>query len=146
VKVNRRLVGGAQSFRCPSPAFLKKVVKTVLDSEKVPLKGELTVLFVDNPTIKKINKKYLHKVGTTDVIAFPYESFKNFREEFPLGDIYISVPVAKTNAKIYGISLRTELTRLLIHGLLHMLGQSDKKPQEKKRMWRLQEKLVKQLC
>lgn len=69
------------------------------------------------------------------MIAFPYD-------DGPFGDIFISLPMARYNAERFGSTYKTEVVRLIVHGLLHLLGYSDHKKKEKEKMWQVQEKLV----
>ncbi len=82
-----------------------------------------SVIFVGAPAIKKINRLYRHKDAVTDVLSFPDdEVFIDPSKERELGDIFICVSRAKKQAREFGHSLETELARLLIHGLAHLLG------------------------
>lgn len=113
-----------------------RIIKAVLQREKIRVKGDVNVIFVDNKTIRRLNKQFLGETGLTDVIAFPYETDEVF------GDIYISIPVARQNAKRFKEPYERELTRLVVHGLLHLLGYDDHLPNDYKRMWARQESLV----
>lgn len=122
-------------YPIPSQLQLRKIVKTVVNSEQAKPRGELHVVFVDDKKIKQLNRQFLQHNAPTDVIAFPTTP--------DFGDIYICVPEAKKNAHHYGQSLQCELVRLIIHGLLHLLGYTDHEPKKRKLMWKKQESLVK---
>ena len=78
--------------------------------------AELSLTFLTDKEIEKLNLEYLKRPGPTDVIAFCLG-------DHPLvGDVYISVDSARRNADTYDISLYEELTRLVVHGALHVLG------------------------
>ncbi|NOX19583.1 MAG: rRNA maturation RNase YbeY [Chlorobi bacterium] len=100
--------------------------------------SDLAVNFVNQATIVEINKTYLgHNYGT-DVIAFGYnESLDNLDAE-----IFISYSDAAENARKYRVSLAKEITRLVIHGILHLTGYDDKKEKDKILMKKLENKLV----
>jgi len=83
--------------------------------------GQLSFIFCSDDYLLKINKKYLNHDFFTDVISFDYTE-----EDRISGDIYISLDRVKENAKEFGYSLKDELHRIIIHGLLHLLGYSDK--------------------
>ena len=83
--------------------------------------GQLSFIFCSDDHLLKINKKYLNHDFFTDVISFDYTE-----EDRISGDIYISLDRVKENAKNFGYSLKDELHRIIIHGLLHLLGYSDK--------------------
>ena len=82
---------------------------------------EITLVFVDNPTIKKLNRKYLNKDSATDVLSFPINE-KAADSKFYLGDIIISVPYARKQSQANKHSLERELKKLTVHGFLHLLG------------------------
>ncbi|HID93132.1 MAG TPA: rRNA maturation RNase YbeY, partial [bacterium (Candidatus Stahlbacteria)] len=80
--------------------------------------------FVDDTYIKDLNKKYKKREYPTDVLCF--EVATEFPKKTLLGDIYISVDRAKEQAQKIGEDLDRELARLLIHGILHLLGYNHK--------------------
>ena len=82
------------------------------------------VIIIDNDRIRKINKEYRNIDRETDVISFALEDDKTFNlEEIRvLGDIYISIEKARSQAEEYGHSFKRELSFLAIHGFLHLLG------------------------
>lgn len=82
---------------------------------------EITLVFVDNRTIKKLNKKYLKKDAPTDVLSFPIDE-KSANGKFYLGDIVISVPQAFKQCFSREHGLERELELLTAHGFLHLLG------------------------
>jgi len=83
---------------------------------------EIGVCFTDNLEIRKINRKFLKHNYFTDVITFPYESGKGNLS----GEIFVSLDTVKENAVIYKVHSRNELSRVLIHGCLHLAGYEDK--------------------
>ena len=82
---------------------------------------EITLVFVDNMAIKKLNKKYLKKDAPTDVLSFPMGE-KSANGKFYLGDIVISVPEAFKQCFSQEHGLERELELLTSHGFLHLLG------------------------
>lgn len=98
------------------------VLKLVLD-EKGFSSAEVSVVYVDDAEMKNLNKRYRGATKSTDVLAFPMNEGK-FAAINPdlLGDIVVSVPTARKQAEMREHSLERELTVLLIHGLLHLLG------------------------
>lgn len=83
--------------------------------------GQLSFILCSDNYLLKINKKYLGHDFYTDVISFDYSEKNRVG-----GDIYISIDRVKENAKEYGHTLIDELHRIIIHGLLHLMGYSDK--------------------
>jgi len=89
-------------------------------------KLEINIIFVNDREIKKINKKYLGKNTITDVIAFNHNIKYKLPEKYiPFGDIYICLKQAQRQAKIYDISVLSEIAVLIIHGMLHLQGYED---------------------
>lgn len=84
---------------------------------------ELSLLFVDNEEMRKINKLYLNRDHTTNVIAFSQkEGELGSLNPDILGDVVVSVEKAAFDAEKSGLSLEDELDFLVIHGILHLLG------------------------
>jgi probable rRNA maturation factor len=84
---------------------------------------ELSILLVDNDTIKELNRKYLSRDYPTNVLAFPMGKGED-RDLHPylMGDVVISTETAQIEAQERGITLREEMALLLVHGILHLLG------------------------
>lgn len=82
---------------------------------------EVTLAFVDSPTIAELNQKFLKKPGPTDVLSFPVGE-RGPDGKYYLGDIIISVAAAREQAAAKKHSLERELGILVIHGFLHLLG------------------------
>jgi len=81
----------------------------------------LELNFVSEKTIQIINKNYLNHNYSTDIVTFNYgKSSKEFD-----GEIFISLPDVKLNSKKFGCTFNEELLRVIIHGILHMLGYED---------------------
>lgn len=111
--------------------------------------AELSLSFVDNETIRKINAQYRNKDQVTDVISFALEEKVEGEAEIVgvtiprmLGDIIVSVPKAREQAEAYGHSFERELGFLVVHGLLHLLGYDHQTPAEEKEMFSLQEEIL----
>ncbi len=85
--------------------------------------AELSVLFIGDRAMRTLNHAWRGKDKTTDVLSFPMRegSFLHIQPEM-LGDIVISVPVAARQADEAGHPLAIEIERLLVHGLVHLLG------------------------
>lgn len=90
----------------------------------------LTLVMTDNDYIRTINNNFRKKDKPTDVISFAYREnpFPGLPDELEnLGDIYISLEKAKEQSVEYGVTLKEEVKRLLIHGILHLLGYDHEK-------------------
>lgn len=105
----------------------------------------LNIILTDNEYIKSINSDYRGKDTPTDVISFayrddPFPVIDNPMEE--LGDVFISLEKASEQAIEYEVTLAEELKRLIIHGVLHLLGYDhEKSDEEEKKMNALEEKI-----
>jgi len=84
-------------------------------------KPEIVLAFVDDPEIRRLNRKFRKKDKPTDVLSFPIGE-RGADGKYYLGDIIISAPKAAEQAKESGHSLTRELEILAIHGFLHLLG------------------------
>jgi probable rRNA maturation factor len=101
---------------------IKEEVKEILKDLGYQ-KWEISILLVDDHQIKKLNKKYLRRNRPTDVISFSQiEGESSHINTHLLGDVVISVETAKRQAKGANTTLQDEITFLLIHGILHLLG------------------------
>jgi len=97
---------------------LKRILKDLEYHE-----GELSLLFTDDQHIAELNHRFLKRQGPTNVLAFPIRDSDHPGPETPmLGDIVISLDAAMRDARRGGESLSRTVDRLLIHGLLHLLG------------------------
>ena len=102
---------------------LKSVVKTVLETEGLPLEYEISITFVDIDEIHKLNKEFRNVDRPTDVLSFPMdEDFSIEGVDTMLGDIVISMDIAKDQSKDFGHSLDREIMYLTAHSMLHLLG------------------------
>ena len=122
---------------------LNDYIKFVVKKLKLE-KCEFNIIIVDNKKIHEINKEYRGVDRETDVISFAMEDemdvkYDNFRL---LGDIYISIDKAKSQALEYGHSLLREICFLATHGILHLLGYDHMEPDDEKEMFTLQNELL----
>jgi len=91
--------------------------------------GQINVIFTSNRFLLEKNKQYLNHNYFTDVITFEYNE-----EEFISGDVFISVDQVRENSLYYSVSFTNELERVIIHGVLHLLGLKDSNEEEKRIM------------
>ena len=106
-------------------ALLKKICKK--ENKKISF---INCVFCSDNRLLEINKKYLNHTSLTDVVTFDFTTSKKTIE----GDIYISIDRVKENAKKYKETFKKELLRVIIHGLLHLIGFLDKTKEEKNTM------------
>lgn len=118
--------------------LLKRLLRKAAESEGVTNK-EVAVSFVDNERIRRLNKQFRQIDKPTDVLSFP------LGEEDMLGDIIISIPKAKEQARAYNHSFERELGFLTVHGFLHLLGYDHQSTAEEKEMFERQERILEQV-
>mgnify|MGYP001305948950 FL=1 len=117
------------------------IVKKVLNH--YDLKSfDVNLIFTSDIYVSNLKKEFFSKNQWTDVIAFPMH---NKNEKFIEGEIYISMPTAKENAKRYKQSYGKELARLVIHGSLHLLGIEDDTNEKKEKMSKIEEHFLKDI-
>ena len=105
---------------------------------------ELSVLFCDNLYIKSLNAQYRDKDEPTDILSFPLgETAPGGR--FLAGDIVISLDALEENTRFFKVSADEELRRLLVHGILHLLGYEHATNEAKEPMLALQESILARL-
>ena len=123
-----------------------KTLETVLKHglKKLKIKTcEFNIIVVDNNYIHELNKTYRGIDKETDVISFALEDDKTFNpEERVLGDIYISIEKAHSQAEEYGHSFLREFCFLGVHGMLHLLGYDHRRKNEERIMFSLQEEIL----
>lgn len=106
-----------------------KWIEGIVKNEKLVLM-ELNYIFCSDEYLLKINQEYLDHDTFTDIITFD-----NSESKFEIeGDIFISIPRVIENAKTFETSFDQELHRVLVHGVLHLVGHSDKTEEEQQRM------------
>ena len=115
---------------------IKSVFKTI-NSKK-----EFNVIFVDEAEIKRINNEFRHIDKVTDVISFALIDDNEIVQTNELGDVFICVQKAKSQAAEYGHSERREFAFLAVHGYLHLCGYDHQTKEEEKVMFDLQEKIL----
>jgi probable rRNA maturation factor len=107
-------------------AQLREASRVVLESEGVK-EAKISLAFVDNQTIHGINKRFLEHDEPTDVITFPMSVFGANKLE---GELVIGVEIALEQSQQRGHALAAELCLYVIHGLLHLCGYDDLKPDD----------------
>lgn len=129
--MNRISIKNLQT-KIPVPqARIKKVVRLTLRHFRIS-DAEISVVFVTEAHIKRLNTRHLNHSYSTDILTFDYRS--NFKETPLCAEIVVCPTVAARNAAIYQTSIPKELDRYLIHGILHLCGYDDRSPAAKNRM------------
>jgi probable rRNA maturation factor len=92
--------------------------------------GEINFIFCSDPYLLSLNKRYLNHDFYTDILTFDLGETEGRVE----GDIFISLARVRENAKRLGIEFQQELHRVMVHGILHLMGYKDKKPADQAKM------------
>jgi probable rRNA maturation factor len=124
-------------FKLPKPRLVGEWIKNVIKHNKKKV-GELQYIFCTDLELLDINLQFLNHDYFTDIITFDYSIGKTVA-----ADIYISLDRIKENAQKNKVIISEELHRVMIHGILHLIGFKDKKAEEKQKMRLLEDKFLK---
>lgn len=137
------------------------LARAVLEAEGVTADAEVSLLFVDEPSMAALNERFLDGEGPTDVLSFPIEDDLDRSGRSPdeggtgpatiesptarhllLGDVVICPAVAAVNAVEHGATFDDEVALLVVHGILHLLGMDHEVDAEAERMERREQQLL----
>ncbi|MBQ6754968.1 MAG: rRNA maturation RNase YbeY [Bacteroidales bacterium] len=116
------------SFNLKDRLKIKRWIKQVVENAGFRL-GSVSYIFCSDEKILEVNKQYLNHDFYTDIITFDY-----VEKDIINGDIFISTDRVRENAQEFNVAFEEELHRVIIHGILHLLGQQDHTPKEEKQM------------
>lgn len=116
--------------------ILKQWIKLVIENNNKKV-GEIAYIFCSDEQLLEINKEFLNHDYYTDIITFDYSE-----TDVVSGDMFISIDRIKDNAKILGVAYQEELHRVIIHGILHLLGNKDKTETESENMRKLEDECL----
>ena len=105
----------------PSEKISTEIISSVLMEEGKTL-AEILVIFTSDEILSDLKKEFFNKEHLTDVISF---RMNDYNEEKVEGEIYISIPQVERNARKFNQSFSRELSRIIIHGSLHLLNYDD---------------------
>ena len=127
----------------------QKLIQKTFNHLQLTCEPIISVSFVDNEFIHKMNREYRGIDRPTDVISFAFldgeenkEALLHGKGPVCLGDIYISIDKAKEQAEEYGHPLERELSFLFVHGLLHLLGYDHMTKEDEQVMFKLQDEIL----
>lgn len=123
-------------FELSDENYITNWIKKVVELHQGSI-TEINYIFCDDEYLLKINKQYLDHDYYTDIITFDNSIGKKLES-----DIFISVDRVGDNAKELSIEFKQELHRVIIHGILHLLGYKDKSPEEEKQMRKLEDEAL----
>lgn len=116
-----------KGFELNNPEILKSWLKEVIQKEQQKAVGDIRYVFTDDTSLNAINNDFLDHDNFTDIITF------NTSSELDIisGEIYISVERVRENAEMHQQDFEKELARVIIHGVLHLIGFKDHSAEEK---------------
>ena len=126
-------------------ALLERAARAALTHQGQPVEVDLSIVLTDDARLRQLNREYLNIDAPTDVLSFPASESDPETGTPYLGDILISIPRAREQAGAAGHALESEVQLLVVHGVLHLLGHDHAKANEKKKMWKAQAAILKEL-
>lgn len=121
------------SFKLKDKRKIKKWISQIAELHGKVI-GNINIIFTSDENIKQINQKYLNHNYFTDIITFNDNSSNILN-----GDLFISIDTVKNNAVFYSKEMNNELLRVIIHGILHLIGINDKSKEEFQKMKNLED-------
>jgi len=125
----------------PISSHAEKIVKKTFNFKNI-LNYDISLVFASDEYLLELKKKYFKMNQFTDVIAF---RLNEYGAPFVEGEVYISLARAKENAKIFDEPYSREVSRLIIHGCLHLIGLKDKTNIEKENMTNNEDAILKEI-
>lgn len=119
--------------------LISKWIELIINNHKREA-GEINIIFTNNYFIKELNKQYLKRNYTTDIITFDFNN-----QNIISGDLYISVDQVYNNSIEYNSKFLNEVYRVIIHGILHLLGFNDQNEKERSIMREQENSCLKEL-
>ena len=110
-----------------------KIIRKVIAKEE-RISGDLSFIITNDTSLKEINIEFLEHDYFTDVISFNYNNGNSIS-----GEVYISLDRIRENALNYNVSLKDELLRVVIHGVLHLVGYNDSTEGERAEMRKMED-------
>jgi rRNA maturation RNase YbeY len=115
-------------YQLPNTEKITDWITEVIENKGFKV-GEINYLLCSDDYILESNKKFLSHNYLTDIITFDYSSKRKIS-----GDVLISIPTVSVNAERFGVTFFNELLRVIIHGVLHLMGYDDHTDEEKQTM------------
>lgn len=122
-------------FKLTRQKVLKDWIKKILSQHSLKV-GDINYLFTNDEEVLKVNQEFLGHDYYTDIITFDTSDygFPGVDEDKVSSDIVISVDTVRDNAALYGATFEDELHRVIIHGILHLIGYDDHEEEDKREM------------
>ena len=116
-------------FKLKNKTLFKEWINSVILKEKKILGGEINFVFCNDEYLLSLNEQFLKHDTFTDIITFDYTE-----NGVIAGDVVISIDRVKENAEKFEVAFEVELKRIIIHGILHLIGYKDKNEKDKVEM------------
>ena len=116
-----------EGFTLKNPEKLKSWLQEIIQKEHQKIEGEILYIFTDDTYLYSINKKFLNHDTFTDIITFD----SSVDNDIISGEIYVSIERIKENSQTHHQDFEMELARVMVHGILHLIGFKDKTSEEK---------------
>jgi len=134
--VIRVTVARAEGKHTVSREFARRCARAAIRSVR-RRKALLSVVLTGSRFSRRLNREFLGHDCVTDVIAFPLGS-----PETPEGEVYVNVERARSQAREYGVTVREETARLIVHGTLHLTGYDDRRASDALRMRKAEDRVL----
>lgn len=121
-------------------AKIRKLIQIISKAESKKKLGSLTIVFLGNAAMRRLNKKFLDHDYPTDVISFDLTTGRDIE-----GEVYIGLDKASAQAKEYAVPFGNEILRLAAHGFLHILGYDDNTKKNRAAMLKRGDRYIAQL-
>ena len=144
------VINNRQRVKRINPRLLKEIVAGLFAELKIE-EAEIGINLVGAREMALVNETFLQHEGSTDVITFDHNELKSKRLARTLappkihGELFICIDDAMVQAKEFGTSWQSEITRYIIHGVLHLLGYDDLKPHLRREMKRRENRLMRRI-
>ncbi len=126
---------------------MRGLARAAVRQLKIRTSGELAITFIDTRHMRSLNRRFKRHDRSTDVLSFRYDGEpaglpKPFRRRQVVGDVLIAPREAQRYARQHGLPYAQELSRYVIHGILHWLGHDDRTPAEQRKMRAMEDQLL----
>jgi probable rRNA maturation factor len=123
------------ALRIRRPGVVRAVACVAMGERRK--QASVSVVFVGNRASARMNRKFLGHAGGTDVISFPLGEGRRIE-----GEIYVNLDRARAQARVYGVGFANEVSRLVVHGTLHLFGYDDRTAPQARGMKRKEDRYV----
>jgi probable rRNA maturation factor len=141
-EINQSTLRGGQRL---SSRDISRVLREIADVLRLKRPLMISIAFVNERTMRRLNREYRGKDRVTDVLSFTLLDPRSAVAGQPVGELLLCYPQARRQAAELDHSVRDELLFLIVHGVLHLFGYDHEKPAEAKRMFLLQTRALKRL-